>query len=168
MNKNDLQLLYLYNSWANARILSTAGNLSQEQFLATASFPHGGLRSTLTHVLFAEWLWRRRWEGESPTSWIKPEEFPEFRSLQTRWQIEAQKLLAFVEDVREEALHATFDYKTTAGEPKRDVLWQVMAHVVNHGTQHRSEAAALLTDFGHSPGDLDLIMYLRQMQAQKT
>ena len=38
-------------------------------------------------------------------------------------------------------------------------LWQALAHVVNHGTQHRSEAAALLTSAGHSPGDLDMIDY---------
>jgi uncharacterized damage-inducible protein DinB len=38
-----------------------------------------------------------------------------------------------------------------------------MAHLVNHGTQHRTEAAALLTDFGHSPGDIDLIYFLDEM-----
>ena len=41
-------------------------------------------------------------------------------------------------------------------------LWQPMLHVVNHGTQHRSEAAVLLTEAGASPGDLDLIDYLAE------
>ncbi len=41
-------------------------------------------------------------------------------------------------------------------------LWQLMLQQVNHATQHRSEAAVMLTQFGHSPGDLDFIIYLHR------
>ena len=47
-----------------------------------------------------------------------------------------------------------------------------MLHQANHATQHRtplrgvlrSEVAAMLTQFGHSPGELDLLRYLEQQK----
>jgi uncharacterized damage-inducible protein DinB len=162
MNKQDIQLLFKYNSWANKHILDATANVTQEQFIAPASYPHGGLRGTLTHALFAEWIWRTRWQGESPSHRIKPEDFPTFKSLRSYWENEEKLLIAFLDSLTDEKLNATFKYKNTHGEPFERVLWQAMVHVVNHGTQHRSEAAALLTDLNHSPGDIDLMLFLNE------
>jgi uncharacterized damage-inducible protein DinB len=164
MNTQDIQLLYRYNRWANKRILDAAENLTGEQFLAPASYSHGGLRGTLTHTLFAEWIWRKRWQGESPTQRIKPEEFPTLASLRARWLEEEKALDAFVASLTDEKLNAPFQFKNTRGEDMENILWQAMAHLVNHGTQHRSEAAAMLTEFNHSPGDIDFIVFLREMK----
>ncbi len=163
MNKQDIQLLYKYNQWTNAKILDAASNVTQEQFLAPASFPHGGLRGTLVHALFAEWIWRHRWEGTSPSYRLKPEDFPTFESLRIRWAEEEKLLMAFVESLTDEKLQKRFSYTSTGGTPHERILWQAMAHLVNHGTQHKTEAAALLTDFGHSPGDIDLVYFLDEM-----
>ena len=164
MNKQDIQLLYRYNQWSTARILNAASNVSEEQFLAPASFPHGGLRGTLVHALFAEWIWRNRWEGTSPDFRLKAEDFPTFESLRERWLEEENRLMAFVEGLTDEKLNNRFPYKDTKGVPHEQVLWRAMAHVVNHGTQHKTEAAALLTDLGHSPGDIDLIVFLIEQE----
>ena len=96
MNKQDIQLLFTYNQWANARILKSAAAVTAEQFLAPASYPHGGLRSTLVHALFAEWVWRKRWEGESPLTRLQPEDFPTFESLRTRWLEDDALLMKFI------------------------------------------------------------------------
>lgn len=162
MNKQDIELLYKYNQWANKRILDAAANVTEEQFLVPASYPHGGLRGTLTHALFAEWLWRRRWEGESPTTGMTPEDFPTLEALRKHWREEEVKLMDFVMSRTEEQLNQTFQYKNTKGRVFENILWHVMAHVINHGTQHRSEAAAMLTELGHSPGDIDMILFLRE------
>jgi uncharacterized damage-inducible protein DinB len=160
MNKQEILILYKYNQWANAKILNTAANVTPEQFVAPASFPHGGLRGTLVHALFAEWIWRKRWEGTSPTNRLKPEDFPTVEALHTRWLEEEKQLMNFVDGLTDERLNGTFSYTNTSGKPFTRVLWQAMAHLVNHGTQHRTEAAAILTDLSHSPGDIDLISFL--------
>jgi uncharacterized damage-inducible protein DinB len=160
LNKQDILILYQYNQWANAKILNEAAKVTEEQYLAPAAFPHGGLRGTLVHALFAEWIWRKRWEGISPTQRLKPEDFPTLESLHARWLQEEKQLMAFAEGVTDEKLDGTFSYTNTSGKPFTKILWQAMAHLVNHGTQHRTEAAAILTDLGHSPGDIDLIYFL--------
>jgi len=163
MNKSDITLLYKYNQWANAKILNTASNVTHDQFVASATFPHGGLRGTLVHTLFAEWIWRHRWEGTSPVVHLKPDDFATFESLQARWADEESLLMKFVDNLTDQRLGNHFQYTSTEGNPYQRVLWHTMLHLVNHGTQHRSEAAALLTDFGHSPGDIDFVYFLSEM-----
>ena len=160
MNKEDILMLYQYNQWSTRKMLDAAARVTQEQFLARADFPHGGLRGTLVHTLFAEWIWRNRWQGISPTHRLKPEEFPTFDSLRARWAEEEKSLMTFVQELTAEQLNSVVPYRTTDGSPKERILWQMMAHLVNHGTQHKTEAAAILTGFGHSPGDIDMIYFL--------
>ncbi|HXF85128.1 MAG TPA: DinB family protein [Anaerolineales bacterium] len=160
MNKQDILTLYTYNQWANAKILDAAAKVTPEQYLAPASFPHGGLRGTLVHILFAEWIWRNRWQGTSPNYRLKPDDFPTFETLRSRWAEEEKALMAFVDGLTDEKLNSEFSYTSTEGTRHKRILWQAMAHLVNHGTQHRAEAAAILTAFGHSPGDIDLIYFL--------
>lgn len=161
MNKQDILLLHQYNQWANAKILNAAANITQEQYLAPASFPHGGLRGTLVHALFAEWIWRMRWEGTSPAVRFDPAEFSTIELLRKRWAEEEKQLMDFVDGLTDDRLNSTFSYTNTSGQAFTRILWHAMAHVVNHGTQHRTEAAAILTDLGHSPGDIDLIFFLK-------
>jgi uncharacterized damage-inducible protein DinB len=164
MNKKDIQLLFDYNRWCNVRIRGTAARLTDEQFLAPGTFPHGGLRATLVHEPFAEWVWRMRWQGTPPNYAyrLNPEEFPTFAPLQTRWMEEETLLMEFVAGLTDKKLGSELEYTSTEGGRHKRVLWETMAHFVNHGTQHRTEAAAILTDLGHSPGDIDLIVFINQ------
>jgi uncharacterized damage-inducible protein DinB len=71
-------------------------------------------------------------------------------------------MCSFLASLSDEELAGNVQYTTTRGMPHENVLWHLLAHVVNHGTQFRGEAGTLLAEYGHSPGDLDLIAFLRE------
>ena len=72
------------------------------------------------------------------------------------WAEEHARLLEYVGSLDEHALQQALTQEWDEG-PVSFPRWLVLAHVVNHGTQHRSEMARYLTECGHSPGDLDLL-----------
>jgi uncharacterized damage-inducible protein DinB len=161
VNVQDIRTLYDYNCWATNRILDRAEQVSPEDFVS-ATLGYAKLHSTLVHMLSAEWVWRSRWQGHSPTSMLDPNEFPTLDALRARWDQERRHMYAFLDTLGDSALSKTIAYANTRGHGYTDVLWQMMMHVLNHGTQHRSELAMLLTELGHSPGDLDIIAFVRE------
>jgi uncharacterized damage-inducible protein DinB len=166
MNREQIQTLYAYNYWCNRLLLDTAEKLNPEQLTAPAPFPWGSLQGTLVHTMWAEWIWRSRMQhGVSPTERYTPQDFPTLASLRARWQQEEQAMWGFLGTLGEEAITGTLQYQNTRGKTYSSPLWHLLLHVVNHGTQHRSEVAAMLTICGHSPGDIDLIVFLRQQQS---
>lgn len=163
MQTGDILLLFDYNYWANGRILGATAEVSEPLFLAPAKLSHGSLRGSLVHILNAEWIWRTRCQtGMSPSAPLSEADFPTPEALRRRWQEEEQAMRPFLANLRDEDLAATVRYTTTRGKPVANTLWHILVHVVNHGTQTRGEAALLLTEYGQSPGDLDLILYLRE------
>ena len=162
MKPEELLTLYHYNYWATEKLLKSAQQISHEQFTADTTFCFGSMRGTFVHILSAEWIWRMRCqEGVSPEKMIEESGFPELESLQSKLAEEKTNMLDYIKALTESDLNRTVAYKNTKGEPLENKLWHILVHVVNHGTQHRSEIAEMLTRYGHSPGDIDFIVYLR-------
>lgn len=163
MTLDDIRLLYNYSFWATARIMRAAEGISAEELCAPAAFPMGSLRGTLVHALSAEWIWRERWNGQMPPKMLAETDFPSIERITARWADEHQAMRDFLATLTDEQLQQPITVINTRGIAQTPLpLWQMMAHLVNHGTQHRTEAAAILTALGRSPGDLDLILFLRE------
>jgi uncharacterized damage-inducible protein DinB len=163
MNKSDILTLFDYNYWATAHVLNAAAQLTPDQFTASAGLSHGSVRGALVHTLGAEMVWRMRCaEGVSLSALPAESDFPTVDVLRERWHDEEQKMRAYLNSLTDEVLNQTMHYKTTKGIPHENVLWHLLTHVVNHGAQFRAEAAVALTAAGHSPGDLDLLAFLRE------
>jgi uncharacterized damage-inducible protein DinB len=166
MNIQDIKLIYEYNYWSNKRILVASAKVSHEQFSAPASFPYGGLRGTLLHILDAEWGWRMFLQNND---WSAPDlneaEFPTLLEFESRWHEEETAMRKYLASLNDQDLIIHRYYNTPEGESRDRILWHCLLHVVNHGTQHRSEAAALLTNYDSSPGDLDFTVFLNEYKS---
>lgn len=164
MNIRDIHLLYNYNYWANKKIIAASAGVTHEQFIAPANFPYGGLRGTLLHIVDAERLWRVLFETQIVTEDqdLIEADFPTFKSLEKKFHEEESLLRGYLTRLRDEEMESHLQYTTTEGVHRDRILWHCHVHLVNHGTQHRSEAAAILTDYGHSPGDLDFTVFLNE------
>ena len=160
MQGRDLRLIYDYNYWANARLLNAAGRLTSAQFAAPADFPYGGVRGTLLHVLEAEWAWRMRLQHDATTPDLVEAVFTTVDVLASRWQDEEREMRAYVAGLDDAALAGSTRYAIGEGKFRERVRWHCLLHVVNHGTQHRAEAAAILSRLGQSPGDVDFTVFL--------
>ncbi len=162
MNIAAIHSLFDYNYWVNQRILEAAEGLSPEQFTSAADVSHGSLRGTLVHALGAEWGWRERCQGNSPRTLLSEDDFPDLESLARRSYEEEKAMCSYLAGLTDDDLSCIIRYNRTGDAWFETPLWQILLHVINHGTQSRSEAAVLLTQFGHSPGDLDYMIFLRQ------
>jgi uncharacterized damage-inducible protein DinB len=158
--REHLCLLYDYTCWGNGRVLALAAEAPAEEYLRPRPYGRGSLRDVLVHLYVAEWRWRRRFEVGGLQG--DPPEIDRLRTpadLALEWAVERERWRAFLAELDPDREVA---YLRSDGTPDRGILGALVAHVLNHATQHRAEAAWILTELGLSPGDLDLIVYLRE------
>jgi uncharacterized damage-inducible protein DinB len=158
-----------YNAWANERIYNAAEKLSTEEYRADRGAFFKSVHGTLNHLLCADRIWMKRFtgQGDAPDRLdaILHETFSSLRAARDR---EDARISAYVEQLSEDELVATFSYMTITN-PKQvtQPLAPALDHFFNHQTHHRGQAHAVLTglrgrDFAPS---LDLILYQRETGA---
>ena len=155
MDTDSLLALVRFHAWANRRIIETASELSDGELRRAGPFDHGTAFQTVRHLVDVDWSWREFCTGNDVGETYVWEKVPleDLASLGAFSADEDARLLAYVGSLDDALLAEPLTLSDGASVPR----WLIVAHVVNHGTQHRSELARFLTDRGHSPGELDLL-----------
>ena len=155
LSADGIRFLFDYSYSATGRVLDAARQLSTAQFTTPPPLEGGrSLQHILVHMLDAERGWREglRTRGTDDSPDLNPADFPDVATLVAAWEADEVRMRDWLAALDDEDMNiVAFDGLT---------LWQLLTHVVNHSTQHRSEAAMVLTHWGQSPGDLDLLFYL--------
>ncbi len=168
MQLDDIRSLFLYNSWANDRVVSVVATVPEEEYHKDLRSSHGGIHGTLVHLMGAEEIWIKRWLGERPTRIARPEEYPGFTELCAHWKEVDGRAHAFVDALRsDEDIHRIVQYADLRGNPYAQPLGRLMQHVVNHSSYHRGQVACLLRQTGIKPVDTDLVVFYREQDASR-
>ena len=183
MNIEDIQTLYTYNRWASERLFAALETASEHQFTAPVQSSFPSIRETIFHILFAEWLWLKRWQGSSPLStlpdpdvspvtWntLSPGGIPTVKELSTLAELKSfadsieHERREFLEGLNEDVLNAKLRFTDMSGTPYAAPLAQLMQHVVNHGTYHRGQVTTMLRQVGAEAASLDMLYFFRERE----
>ncbi|TDX01744.1 DinB family protein [Dinghuibacter silviterrae] len=113
----------------------------------------------MAHLLASSYSWLLRCQGKSSLSvdlWPKPH-WGEMESLK---ESNAQGWKAYLESTTD--FEEKLTYQNQSGKTYTNVVGDLLAHVINHGTHHRAQIGQLLKEGGlaHLPVT-DYIAYLR-------
>ena len=166
MNTDDFRLLYDFNAWANQRTLDACAALTHEQFTRDLGSSFRSVRDTLAHIYGAQWVWLERWHGRIPPALPSPADFPDFETVKRRFAEIDRNLIDYAASLSAEDLQRVLDYRTLAGTPNAQPLWQMLQHVANHSTYHRGQVTTLLRQLGAKATATDLIYFYRERAAK--
>ena len=147
---------FKFNLWANLRLLDACEQLPDETLDATTEGVYGTVRETLMHLVSSEegYAWRFNFTGAEPMAPIEESDpFPGFDELRRRIEGSGKELIAMAEQADlDQVLHldgGTYDAQVII----------VMIQAINHGDDHRSQIATVLSLQGIEAPCLDAWCY---------
>ncbi len=159
MTADAFRYFYDYHFSENRKIWdSYITPLSYEQFTQPAAYSHGSVRDQILHLISADDLWFSELRGVPPSEPLPPANFDHRKIIRAHWDQVEQSMRDYLAELRDERL-----FDKPIKEPKDDQdlsVWQVLLHVVNHGTDHRAQLLRLLNDLGIKTTSQDFIFYV--------
>jgi uncharacterized damage-inducible protein DinB len=155
------RMLFDYNYWAHHRIWDCVMQVSDEQFTRDTGYSWRSIQGQVVHTMSAEWVWFSRIQGTSPTSMLRNEDYPNRAAVRTKWDEIETVVRSFLQTLQDAELEQVIEYKNTSGQIFTQKMYEILAHVANHSTDHRAQALAMLYQLGAPTVEQDMIAYLR-------
>lgn len=155
VSRTMLEGIYQHSRFANARLLDQAAQLTDEELDAERPGMFGSIRTTLQHMMQAQHGWLRRVQELDPVAPWDADAFPTIADLHNQWDALDAENLAYIATLTDEQLMERITMCSWSGWVMEAPRWQALIHQAFHQHQHRGEIAMVLTNLGHSPGELD-------------
>ncbi len=158
MNADAFRQFYDYHFAENRKLWDWyLPDLSPAQFMQAVGYSHGSVRDQLVHLMNVDESWFSELRGEFPEP-FPPATADDRERIRARWDQVEQSMRAYLGELRDEML-----FTKPIREPEEDkdlMVWQVLLHVANHGTDHRAQILRLLNDLGLRTAPQDYMFYV--------
>jgi uncharacterized damage-inducible protein DinB len=167
------RMMFEHCRWADERLLRRVAELTPEEYTAPLLHHEPDARlvpeerqtvqGVLAHQVGGQVLWLARARGESPPTILSLREIPTPEALREVWEAHVADATSFEASLTDEDVSRVVTFRRMQGDSFSHARGHMLAHLFNHSTQHRAEVALAVSAMGRSPGDLDLIVYLRSL-----
>jgi uncharacterized damage-inducible protein DinB len=159
MNADAFRHFYNYHFAENRKIWdSYVSQLSYEQFTQPIGYSHGSVRDQLVHLMNVDEGWFSELRVVQPSEELPLPTSDDREIIRARWDSVEQGMRNYLSQLRDDML---FDKPIKEPEEDSDlIVWQVLLHVANHGTDHRAQVLRLLNDLGIETHSQDYIFYV--------
>ncbi len=148
--KNYFINFFEYNDWCNKEIIDKLNGFENEKAL-----------TLMSHILSSQdsWLERlKRTENYSIDSW-EVYSLPELAVLSKK---SSTGWIRFVSKLPKDGFTKTCTYKNSSGNEFSNANSDIITHVLNHSTYHRSQINFILRLNSSQPANIDYILYMRE------
>ena len=161
MLTSDLLLTHLnYSEGALQRLLEAPSDLQPEELSRDHGTADKSVLGMLAPVLAADRHWLARVRGQEPELFIDESDYS-LEVLRREWPAIHQGWRDWLATLSMEGIAGPIHYSDLKGRPYATPAWQIVLHVVNHGTHHRGQISRFLRRIGQRPRPLDLIAYYK-------
>jgi uncharacterized damage-inducible protein DinB len=158
MNADAFRQFYDYHFTENRKLWDTyVTALSQEQFTQAVGYSRGSVRNQIVHLVSVDDTWFSALRGVEIPQSLEPADFDDRKVIRAHWDSVEHAMRDYLAKLQDDRL---FEKPFAEGEDKDLILWQVLLHVANHGTDHRAQLLRLLNDLGVKTGPQDYIFYV--------
>jgi uncharacterized damage-inducible protein DinB len=150
-----------YHRWATGQVLEESIAQPAELLVKDFKVSFGSIYGTLVHLYQADAIWLDRLHNR-PTGSLADYPAPGCTfELRDAWFALQDQMIDFAGGLTQEGWDREISYKTLAGISYQTPIWQMILHIVNHGTHHRGQITSMLRQLGIKPLNLDLIGFYR-------
>lgn len=150
--KAYFQKLFKYNEWANLELMKAVEKVDPP--------PQEALKF-LAHISTAQDLWLARiLKTEHPQVDLWPD--MGIDEIKEKLPESSEEWSEFIETMNEDHFQEEHQYTNSKGDLYVSTMEDIIIHVINHGTHHRSQISRVLREQGYDPPSTDYIFFTRK------